>query len=94
MNKDTAELVHVAEELTGEEALRRGLVPVPPEDLERVMAMSEPERLAWAAEQHVKTALPDGVLKVQPVGSLMKRGLEARAARNRAKRERRSRRGR
>ena len=85
------ELVQVPVDLTGEEALRQGLVPVPPEMVSALMAMTEEQRLAWAAEQLVRTAKPSGVELVQPVGPLMKRGLERRKAKNEARRRRQGR---
>lgn len=92
MNPKTGELVQVNKDLTGEEALRQGLVPIPAEDLERVMAMSDEERVAYAEQLVVRTQLPTGGELVQPVAPLMKRGLERRKERNRRKRERRARR--
>lgn len=94
MSRDTGELVEVTREMTGEEALRRGLIPVPPEMVERLQAMTPEEQMAWAREQVVKTELPGGVVRVQPVGTLLERGLRLRKERNERKRARRERRGR
>ena len=91
MNPRTGDIVSLAD-LDGEEALKRGLVPIPSEEVERVLAMSQEEKLAWAREQFVKTGLSGGATLVQPVGALLDRGLARRAERNRAKRERRARR--
>lgn len=92
MNKETGEIVQ-AMGLRNDEALRRGLVRIPDEDLDRVMAMTQDERLAYVATLAVRTELAGGAELVQPVAPLLKRWLEARAARNKAKRERRKRRG-
>lgn len=73
-----------AGELTPDQALARGLVPVPPEMVDALKRMTAEERLAWAAEQRVK--LERGALL--NVGSAMKRG---RRLRNEAKRERQGR---
>jgi hypothetical protein len=73
-----------AGELTPDQALERGLVPVPPEMVDALERMTPEERLTWAAEQQVK--LERGALL--NVGSAMKRG---RRLRNEAKRERQGR---
>src|SRR5688500_13566923 len=73
-----------AGELTPDQALARGLVPVPPEMVDALERMTPEERLAWAAEQQVK--LERGTLL--NVGAAMKRG---RRMRNAAKRERQGR---
>jgi hypothetical protein len=79
------------EGMTPEEALIRGLVSVPPADVDRVMAMTPEERLEWARGQLVSTPLPNGSELVQPVGPLMERGLERRREKNRARRRRQGR---
>ena len=94
MSRDTGELVEVTREMTGEEALRRGLIPVPPEMVEALQAMTLEQQMAWAREQVVKTELPGGIVRAQPVGSLMDRGLRLRKERNERKRARREWRGR
>jgi hypothetical protein len=78
--------------MTGEEALNAGMVPVPPEDLERVALMTDEERLEYARGLMVRTKLESGAERVRPVGGLMDRGLKRRADRNRKKRARRARR--
>jgi hypothetical protein len=93
VSRDTGELVELTREMTGEEALRRGLIPVPPEMVELLEAMTDEERLAWAKEQTVRTELPGGIVRAQPVGSLLERGLRLRKERNERKRARRERRG-
>jgi hypothetical protein len=77
--------------LTPEQALERGLVYVPPDEVERVQAMSEEERLAWVRAQMVKTELPGGVTRAQPVAPLIERGLARRAEKNRNRRVRQGR---
>ena len=37
-----------------EEAMRRNLIPIPPEDEARVRGMNRHERRAWAAQQRKK----------------------------------------
>lgn len=91
MKTTTGELVELKRELTPEQALERGLVPVPPEDVERVQAMTEEERLEYARGLVVRTQKPTGAVRVQAVAPLMDRGLKARAERNRRRRERQGR---
>lgn len=89
--KPATELIQLDQELTGEEALRRGLVPVPPEDVERVQAMTDAERLDYARGLMVRTKLEGGGELAQPVGPLMSRGLERRRKKNAKRRERQGR---
>jgi hypothetical protein len=73
-----------AGELAPDEALERGLVPVPPEMVDVLERMTPEERLAWAEQQQVRIER-EGVTILQNVGAAMARG---RRLRNEAKRER------
>lgn len=42
--------------VTAEEAKRHGLVPIPPQDEQRVQRMNRHQRRAWAAQQRRKEA--------------------------------------
>lgn len=51
MDPNTGRIYQVESE---EEARKRGLIPIPPEDEERVRSMNRKERRAWAAQQRRK----------------------------------------
>jgi hypothetical protein len=92
MNRKTGELVPVVG-LTPDEATKQGLLLVPPDQVERLMAMTPEERVEWARAQELRTTLPNGAELVRNVGKLMERGEAFQKDRNRRKRERRARRG-
>lgn len=51
MHPQTGQIVEV---LNDEDAKKRGLVPIPPEDEQRVRTMNRKQRRAWAAQQRRK----------------------------------------
>ncbi len=53
MDPNTCRIYQVANE---EEARRRGLIPIPPEEEQRVRGMNRKERRAWAARQRRKVS--------------------------------------
>lgn len=53
MNPNTGE-IHL--NVTEEEAKKRGLVPIPEKDAERVINMNRRQRRAWAAQQRRKAS--------------------------------------
>ncbi len=48
----------IYENLTEEEAKRRNLIPIPPDEEPTVRAMNRKQRRAWAAEQRRKAKRP------------------------------------
>lgn len=45
---------HIYEVENAEDARKRGLIPIPPDQLEAVHAMNRKQRRAWAAKQRRK----------------------------------------
>lgn len=82
MDPKTGELYQVESE---DEASMRGLIPIPPEDVDRIRRMTLEQRVDWAKTREILTTHPLGGIDDPD---------ERRKVRNALKAERRERRGR
>ena len=63
MNPDTGHIHFGVPEV---DAKKRGLVPIPDEDIERVVNMNRKQRRAWAAQQRKRSAVLPSDTKGSP----------------------------